>query len=136
MSKVLIVDDDATIVRLMSQLLSEEGYDTTPALQPLRVYDAVKREAPDVILLDLMMPYLDGWDELRLLSLDPQTRDIPVIFVTAKRGAFDELTSEERAAFFDFMYKPFEIDQLVEKVRRACESGAQRKETTTSPTSG
>lgn len=122
MSKVLIVDDDAYIVRLMSQLLSEEGYETASALQPLRVYDAVKRERPDVILLDLMMPYLDGWDELRLLSMDSETRDIPVIFVTAKSGAFDQLTEDERAAFFDYLYKPFEIDRLVEKVQRAVSS--------------
>lgn len=119
MSKVLIVDDDATIVRLMSQLLSEEGYETAPATHSLRVYDAVKRERPDVILLDLMMPYLDGWDELRLLSMDAETRNIPVIFVTAKRGAFDQLSDEERAGFFDYLYKPFEIDQLVDKVKRA-----------------
>lgn len=122
MSKVLIVDDDAYIVRLMSQLLTEEGYETASTLQPLRVYDAVKRERPDVILLDLMMPYLDGWDELRLLSMDTDTRDIPVIFVTAKSGAFDQLTEEERSAFFDYLYKPFEIDRLVEKVRRAVSS--------------
>jgi len=119
MSKVLIVDDDATIVRLMSQVLAEEGYQTAPALQPLRVYDTAKVEHPDVILLDLMMPYLDGWDELRLLSMDPDTRGIPVIFVTAKRGAFDQLSDDERSAFFDYLYKPFEIDQLVEKVKRA-----------------
>ncbi|HEV7215628.1 MAG TPA: response regulator, partial [Chloroflexota bacterium] len=84
MSKVLIVDDDAVIVQMMTQILQEEDLTVVTALEPLRVYDAAKRERPDVILLDIMMPYLDGWDELQLLHVDPDTMDIPVVFVTAK----------------------------------------------------
>lgn len=122
MSKVLIVDDDAVIVQMMTQILQEEDLTVVTALEPLRVYDAAKRERPDVILLDIMMPYLDGWDELQLLHVDPDTSDIPVIFVTAKHGEFDAMTAERRREFFDYLYKPFEIDDLVAKVRAALAS--------------
>jgi DNA-binding response OmpR family regulator len=131
MSKVLIVDDDAVIVQMMTQILQEEDLTVVTALEPLRVYDAAKRERPDVILLDIMMPYLDGWDELQLLHVDPDTSNIPVIFVTAKHGEFDTMPPERRRDFFDYLYKPFEIDDLVAKVQAALASrqaapGAQR----------
>jgi len=99
MKKVLIVDDDPVIVQMMKQILQEEGFTAVTALEPLRVYDAAKRELPDVILLDLMMPYLDGWDELKLLHVDPDTNHIPVVFVTAKHGEFDTLPKERRGEF-------------------------------------
>jgi DNA-binding response OmpR family regulator len=127
MSKVLIVDDDAVIVEMMTQILQEEGLTVVTALEPLRVYDAAKRERPDVILLDIMMPYLDGWDELQLLHVDPDTSRTPVVFVTAKHGEFDSLPPERRREFFDYLYKPFEIDDLVAKVRAALESRSARQ---------
>ena len=129
MSKVLIVDDDAVIVQMMTQILQEEGLTVVTALEPLRVYDAAKRERPDVILLDIMMPYLDGWDELQLLHVDPDTTAIPVVFVTAKHGEFDALPPERRREFFDYLYKPFEIDDLIAKVQAALTSRQAARET-------
>lgn len=122
MSKVLVVDDDAVIVQMITQILQDDDLSVVTTLEPLRVYDAAKRERPDVILLDIMMPYLDGWDELQLLHVDPETSDIPVVFVTAKHGEFDTLPPDRRREFFDYLYKPFEIDDLVAKVRAALES--------------
>ena len=129
MKKVLIVDDDPVIVQMMKQILQEEGFTAVTTLEPLRVYDAAKRELPDVILLDLMMPYLDGWDELKLLHVDPDTNHIPVVFVTAKHGEFDTLSEERRGEFFDFLYKPFEIDDLITKVRAATAEQGQAQMT-------
>lgn len=126
MAKILIVDDDTVIVQMMKQVLQEEGFTAVSALEPLRVYDAAKRERPDVILLDIMMPYLDGWDELQLLHVDPETSDIPVVFVTAKHGEFDQLPPERRQEFFDYLYKPFELDDLIDKVRAAVASRGRR----------
>jgi DNA-binding response OmpR family regulator len=125
MSKVLIVDDDAAIVQMVKQVLQEEGYAAVAAQEPLRVYDTAKHERPDVILLDIMMPYLDGWDELQLLHIDPDTSQIPVVFITAKHGEFEAIPPERRTQFFDYLYKPFGIDDLVGKVRAALESRAQ-----------
>lgn len=122
MSKILIVDDDTVIVQMMTQILQEEGFTAVSALEPLRVYDAAKRERPDAIILDIMMPYLDGWDELQLLHIDPDTSNIPVVFVTAKHGEFEALPPDRRQEFFDYLYKPFEIDDLVTMVRSAIAS--------------
>lgn len=125
MSKVLIVDDDAAIVQMVKQVLQEEGYTAVAAQEPLRVYDTAKHELPDVILLDIMMPYLDGWDELQLLHIDPATSQIPVVFITAKHGEFEAIPPERRTQFFDYLYKPFGIDDLVGKVRAALASRPQ-----------
>ena len=125
MSKVLIVDDDAAIVQMVKQVLQEEGFAAVAAQEPLRVYDAAKRERPDVILLDIMMPYLDGWDELKLLHIDPETSNIPVVFVTARHGEFESIPPERRTEFFDYLYKPFGIDDLIGKVRAALDSRSQ-----------
>jgi CheY-like chemotaxis protein len=124
MSKVLIVDDDAVIVQMMTEILQDEGFTVVAAMEPLRVYDAAKRDKPDVVLLDIMMPYLDGWDELQLLKIDPDTADIPIVFVTAKHGEFDALPEERRQQFFDYLYKPFEIDDPIGKIRAAIASRA------------
>src|SRR5215469_14139123 len=88
---ILIVDDDVAIADLLQQALTEEGYEAYKESQSLRVYDAVREHHPDLILLDLMMPYLDGKDELTLLNMNPETRGIPVVIVTAKADARQDL---------------------------------------------
>ena len=75
--KILVADDEVTIAELLEQSLIEEGYDVQKSIQSLRFYDAVREYHPDLILLDLMMPYLEGEDELRLMQLSPETANIP-----------------------------------------------------------
>src|SRR6185437_2552882 len=82
MKKILVADDDSTIADLLQQALEAEGYETYKATQSLRFYDAVIERQPDLILLDLLMPYLEGEDELRLLKMNETTKQIPVIVVT------------------------------------------------------
>src|SRR5260370_34010516 len=84
--KMLIMDDDPTIADLLTESLAEEGYETYMTTQSLRFYDAVREHQPDLILLDLMMPYLDGRDELQLMAMGVE-HQIPVIVVTAFLGA-------------------------------------------------
>src|SRR5216683_7828547 len=84
--KILIMDDDPTIADLLTEALAEEGYETYMTTQSLRFYDAVREHQPDLVLLDLMMPYLDGRDELKLMAMGVDRR-IPVIVVTAYLGA-------------------------------------------------
>src|SRR3979411_3525485 len=84
--KILIMDDDPTIADLPTEALADEGYETYMTTQSLRFYDAVREHRPDLILLDLMMPYLDGRDELQLMSMGVE-HQIPVIVVTAFLGA-------------------------------------------------
>src|ERR1051326_134477 len=89
--KILIMDDDPTIADLLTEALADEGYETYMTTQSLRFYDAVREHQPDLVLLDLMMPYLDGRDELQLMAMGVD-HQIPVIVVTAFLGAGNEKT--------------------------------------------
>lgn len=118
--KILVVDDDVSIAELLTQSLSEEGYDVYKSVQSLRVYDAVREHQPDLILLDLMMPYLEGEDELQLMKLSPETARIPVIVVTAKAEA--DLRKEEanlrQLGVVHIVSKPFDLHSLVQLVKQ------------------
>ena len=125
MSKILIVDDDPEIVRLISELLKDEGYEIEAVTQSLRVYDRAKESKPDLILLDIMMPYLDGWDELKLFNLDEELRSIPVIIITADRNAFKGVDNAAQYGVVDHLFKPFELNELLAKIQQALLNRAQ-----------
>ena len=110
--KILIMDDDPTIADLLTEALADEGYETYMTTQSLRFFDAVREHQPDLILLDLMMPYLDGKDELKLMSMGIDHR-IPVIVVTAFLGADKEEPEFREAGVVHIVYKPFDLDKLV-----------------------
>src|SRR5258708_34166954 len=114
--KILIMDDDPTIADLLTEALADEGYDTYMTTQSLRFYDAVREHQPDLILLDLMMPYLDGRDELKLMTMAGD-RQIPIIVVTAFLGAANEEKEFREAGVMHIVYKPFDLDKLVELVK-------------------
>lgn len=126
MSKILIVDDDPEIVRLISELLRDEGYDIEAVTQSLRVYDRAKESKPDLILLDIMMPYLDGWDELKLFNLDEELRNIPVIIITADRNAFKGVDNAAQYGVVDHLFKPFELNDLLAKIQSALMAKSQQ----------
>ena len=75
--RILVADDDETIARVWQEGFELEGYDVRKATQSLRFYDAVLAYQPDIIVLDLLMPYLEGQDELKLLQMHPTARRIP-----------------------------------------------------------
>lgn len=114
--KILIMDDDPTIADLLREALADEGYETHMTTQSLRFYDAVTEVRPDLILLDLMMQYLDGRDELQLLRMN--SFNIPVIVVTAFLDADKEAEEFRGVGVAHIVYKPFDLDQLVELVRK------------------
>lgn len=118
MKKILVADDDVAIAELLQQALDAEGYETYKATQALRFYDAVMERRPDLILLDLMMPYLAGEDELRLLQMNPDTQRIPVIVVTAKQEAKQEEDKYKRLGVIEIVTKPFDLDKLVDLIKR------------------
>jgi DNA-binding response OmpR family regulator len=113
--KILVMDDDPTIADLLREALADEGYETYMTTQSLRFYDAVHAYKPDLILLDLMMQYLDGRDELKLLEMTDFK--IPVIVVTAYLDAGKEEEAFREAGVVHIVYKPFDLDNLVELVR-------------------
>ena len=114
--KILIMDDDPTIADLLTEALADEGYETHMTTQSLRFYDALKEHRPDLILLDLMMPYLDGRDELKLMLMFVDRR-IPVIVVTADLTASNGEQEFRQAGVVQIVYKPFDLDKLVELVK-------------------
>ena len=118
--KILVVDDDAAIADLLTETLHEEGYEVYKTVQSLRVYDAVREHHPDLVLLDLMMPYLEGEDELQLMKLSPETASIPVIVVTAKTEADvrKEEASLRQLGVVHIVTKPFELSSLIQLVRQ------------------
>lgn len=116
--KILVADDDAAIADLLEQSLKEEGYDVTKNVQSLRFYDAVREQRPDLILLDLMMPYLAGEDELRLMQLAPDTARIPVIVVTAKADVQRDEPTLRQLGVRHIVRKPFDLNQLLQLVKQ------------------
>jgi DNA-binding response OmpR family regulator len=114
--KILIMDDDPTIADLLTEALADEGYETYMTTQSLRFFDAVREHMPDLIMLDIMMPYLDGRDELKLMAMAVD-RQIPVIVVTAFLGAGNEEQEFREAGVKHIVYKPFDLDKLLKLVR-------------------
>jgi CheY-like chemotaxis protein len=114
--KILIMDDDPTIADLLKEALGDEGYETYMTTQSLRFYDNVREHNPDLVLLDIMMPYLDGRDELKLMGMDMASgrlRRIPVILVTAYLDAYKEEEEFRESGVVQIVYKPFDLDKLV-----------------------
>src|SRR5258706_15804788 len=102
--KILVMDDDPTIADLLREALADEGYETFMTTQSLRFYDAVSEYKPDLVLLDLMMQYLDGRDELKLMELGDYK--IRVIVVTAYRDDGKEEEEFRNAGAVHIVYKP------------------------------
>ena len=119
MQTVLIVDDEPDIVILLRLALEAAGYSTVEATDGEEALEVIRTQHPDVVLLDVMMPRMDGWATLEHLE---ETGEHPrVIMVTAKTASRDHDRALQLGAD-DFVTKPFEPDELVERMRRVLES--------------
>jgi diguanylate cyclase (GGDEF)-like protein len=115
---ILVVDDREDNVELICQTLEDYSYRTLRALDGHSAIDLAIRELPDLVILDVMMPGLDGVATCRLLTADERTRDIPVIFVSAK-GEVADLREGLEAGAHDYIRKPFNSDELAVRVQAA-----------------
>jgi len=113
--KILVVDDEVYIVHILDFSLRMEGYEVLTALDGEQALEKVKSERPDLIVLDIMMPKLDGYDTCKRLKASPDTRDIPVILLSAKGRNVDQRMGFEAGAD-DYITKPFSPRKLVEKI--------------------
>lgn len=113
--KVLVVDDDPSIRRLIVVALRRDGYAFVEAANGREALDVMRKEHPDVVVLDLMMPILSGWDVLRARAHDPELLKIPVIVVSANRDP--EVATAVTAGICAFLPKPFDIGALTALVR-------------------
>ena len=113
MSKELVVDDDANIVKLIKLYLEKEDYAVVTASNGIEALDVFKRENPSIIVLDIMMPQLDGNGVCREIR---KTSDVPIIMLTAKGETFDKVLSLELGADV-YIVKPFEPKELVARIK-------------------
>jgi DNA-binding response OmpR family regulator len=116
MTKVLIIDDEASIRLLCRVNLECEGMDVIEAANGRSGVERARDEHPDVVLLDVMMPELNGWQVAELLLADPQTSDLPIVFLTARAEVRDRVRGLEMGGI-DYITKPFnplELAPLVE----------------------
>jgi two-component system alkaline phosphatase synthesis response regulator PhoP len=121
MPKILVVDDQVHIVRLVQVNLERAGYQVVTAYDGDEALQKVKTERPDLVVCDVMMPKKDGFEVLRELKADPETRDIPVIMLTAK--AQDADVFRGWASGVDcYLTKPFNPQELLAFVKRVLQS--------------
>lgn len=116
--KILIADDEDDLVRILEKRLSDIGYQVYKASDGVRALEVVKDTPPDLILLDIMMPHLDGLEVKDILNRDAATAAIPVIFLTAKSTIADK-TRGLRQGADDYITKPFDFDELLARVDAA-----------------
>lgn len=114
--RILIVEDEEPIAKLVAEALQRCGYRTEIAADGDEALEKTLEMLPDLIILDLMLPGLDGWEVCRRLRDDRQTKNIPIIMLTARRGEGDVVAGLELGAD-DYMQKPFSIAELAARVK-------------------
>jgi len=114
--KILVVDDDTTMVKLINVNLKLNNYAVIEAVSGEQALDIVSKEPLDLVVLDIMMPGVDGWEVLSRIRLDPDTQELPVILVTAKTQDSDVIRGWELGAD-EYVIKPFNPLLLVEVIK-------------------
>jgi DNA-binding response OmpR family regulator len=126
--RILCVEDDPEMIDLMRLILSRRGFEVKGAAGGTEGLRLVRQELPDLVLLDLMMPDMDGWEVYQQMKADEKTRNIPVIVVTAKAQNIDRVLAMHIAKVDDYITKPFSPQELlvsVERVLGTQETGSQ-----------
>jgi len=115
-TRVLVIDDDLNVVEVLCLMLRTKGFDVLRAYRGIEGFNVARRELPDVILLDIMMPDIDGYEVYRRLRLDQETRGIPVIFVSA-RSQDEDVQKGLSSGAQGYIVKPFRAAVLVDKIK-------------------
>ena len=116
-TRILVADDDPVILRLIEVNLSLEGFDVVTAGRGEEALSKARETSPDLILLDVMMPGMTGWEVAKLLKEDQRTKDIPVVFLSARTQDEDRRRGEDLGVAA-YVTKPFDPGRLIETVRR------------------
>ena len=112
---ILIADDEPDIVETLKFLVESEGYSCLTAFDGEDALRLAKEKRPDLIVLDVMMPKINGYKVSRLLKFDAKYKDIPILMVTARTQEEDKLIGEETGAD-EYITKPFDINHILEKI--------------------
>jgi CheY-like chemotaxis protein len=117
---VLVVDDDPDILEALSEILEAEGFEIRRARNGKEALDRLEPDAPQLILLDLMMPVMDGWEFAQRMRQKPNVAKIPIIVLSADRNVGSKATD---IGAVGHLAKPFELNDLLDMVRRALRQG-------------
>jgi DNA-binding response OmpR family regulator len=116
MAKILIAEDEPDIRELVAFMLRFAGYEVLAASNGEEAVQTATRDVPDLILMDVRMPRMTGYDACRLMKSNPDLRDVPVVFLSAK-GQESEIQSGLDAGAEEYLLKPFSPDELTNRVR-------------------
>lgn len=114
--RIVYFEDDSDMVELVRIILRRAGYLVDGVGEGQSGIELVKQILPDVVLLDLMLPDMDGWEIFRQLKQDKTTSSIPIVVVTAKAQSIDKVLGVENAQVDEYISKPFRPDELIERV--------------------
>ena len=115
--KILVVDDEINITQILEFSIGSEGYEVITARNGEDAIDKARREQPDLIVLDIMMPKIDGYEACRILKANPLTKNIPVVLLTAKGRDIDKRLGYEVGAT-DHIVKPFSPSKLIDRIQQ------------------
>jgi CheY-like chemotaxis protein len=122
MAKILVVDDDKDFIKITSMILQANNYEVVTAANGEQGLKAMRREKPDLVILDVMMSYvLDGIDVRRTMAQDPDLKDIPVIMATSLTAAKAQgaLPTDEYVPASEWIHKPIDPDVLLDRVKKS-----------------
>lgn len=119
--KIIYIEDDQEMIDLVSLILTRRGFNVIGAQGGRVGLDLVRSELPDLVLLDLMMPDMDGWDVYQQLKINESTQKIPVIVISAKSQKIDRVLGLHIAKVDDYICKPFRPQELIDSVTKIME---------------
>ncbi len=116
--KILIVDDDPNIRILLSLNIGAAGYETFTAENGLKGLELIKQDKPDLIVLDVMMPQMDGWEICKIIKDHSDLQSIKILMLTAKNAERDKMIGRHILKADDYMTKPFDITELLQSIEK------------------
>ncbi len=123
--EILCIDDDVGIIELVQLIMQRDGFSVRGASSGAEGLSAMRSEMPDVVLLDIMMPEMDGWETYKRIKADPTLKDVPVVILTARNSSFEEVIARERAGVDDYITKPFTPQELRVRIKKVLSAKEQ-----------
>ncbi len=117
-ARVLVVDDDPSIRELLVVNLEKRGFTVDSLGDGREVLDNVARESPDIVILDVMMPYVDGWEICKMIRDNPRFSGIKILMLTARDSMRDRMIGKDILKADEYITKPFVLADLMEAIRR------------------
>jgi CheY-like chemotaxis protein len=125
--KVMVVDDETNIRFVLKRMLEKGGYDVIEARNGIECLDLLSKERPDLIILDVMMPGMDGWETCARIKNDEKTKDITVSMLSVKKAHEDKINSLEDSLADWHISKPIDRDELISTVKWLLDSPPRRE---------